>query len=203
MPNLKDLRNRITSVKSTQKITSAMKMVAAAKLRRAQEQADRGAALRRAHGAHAAARSPRACRPAPRARPPLLAGTGSGRQVHLIVVATSDRGLCGGFNATIAREAQGICIRRRYRKTASRSGCFVHRAQAAASPAARANTAIADRRHHRRTWAGPISASPTPQGICRRGSSKHVRGRLEFDVCTIIYNHFRLGDQPGGDASSS
>src|SRR6266404_3234979 len=92
MPSLKDLRNRIRSVRSTQKITSAMKMVAASRLRRAQEQAE--------------AARPYAGRMAglPGA-PPLLAGTGKD-DVHLLVVATSDRGLAGGFNATILREAR-------------------------------------------------------------------------------------------------
>ncbi len=103
MPSLKDLRVRIGSVKSTQKITSAMKMVAAAKLRRAQEQAEasRPYAERMERMlsslAEGAAERPGA--------PPLLAGNGKD-QIHLIVVATADRGLCGGFNGNIAREAR-------------------------------------------------------------------------------------------------
>ncbi|NDH62327.1 MAG: F0F1 ATP synthase subunit gamma [Alphaproteobacteria bacterium] len=102
MPSLKTYRLRIRSVQSTQKITKAMKMVAAAKLRRAQEQAmaarpyaeamdkilaSLGASLKGGTG------------------PRLLAGTGSD-QVHLLIVATADRGLCGGFNSTIVREAR-------------------------------------------------------------------------------------------------
>ena len=103
MPSLKDLRVRIGSVKSTQKITSAMKMVAAAKLRRAQEQAEasRPYAERMervlASLAEGAAGQPGA--------PTLLAGSGKD-EVHLLVVATADRGLCGGFNSNIAREAR-------------------------------------------------------------------------------------------------
>ncbi len=103
MPSLKDLRVRIGSVKSTQKITSAMKMVAAAKLRRAQEQAEasRPYAERMERMlsslAEGAAERPGA--------PPLLAGNGKD-QIHLVVVATADRGLCGGFNGNIAREAR-------------------------------------------------------------------------------------------------
>ena len=103
MPSLKDLRNRIDSVKSTQKITSAMKMVAAAKLRRAQEQAEsaRPYAERMERMLGSVAESMGGVDGAPR----LLAGTGSD-QVQLIVVATSDRGLCGGFNSTIVRDAR-------------------------------------------------------------------------------------------------
>jgi F-type H+-transporting ATPase subunit gamma len=103
MPNLKDLKTRINSVKSTQKITAAMKMVAAAKLRRAQEQAVAArpyaermermlASLAETMGSQAGA-------------PRLLAGTGKA-DTHLVVVMTSDRGLCGGFNSSIVREAR-------------------------------------------------------------------------------------------------
>ena len=105
MPNLKDLKVRIDSVKSTRKITSAMKMVAAAKLRRAQEQAEasRPYAQRmdRMLGSLAAAAAGQA------GAPKLLAGSGSD-QTHLILVATADRGLCGGFNSSIVREARNL-----------------------------------------------------------------------------------------------
>lgn len=103
MPSLKDLKVRINSVKSTQKITKAMKMVAASKLRRAQEAAESarpyaermekvlaglGAAVKDQPGAS-----------------PLLAGTGK-HEVELVVVATSERGLCGGFNTNIVKAAK-------------------------------------------------------------------------------------------------
>ncbi len=103
MASLKDLKNRITSVKSTQKITKAMKMVAASKLRRAQEAAEAarpyaermdnvlsglGAAVKDTPGAS-----------------PLLVGNGK-EDVHLVVVATSERGLCGGFNTNIVKAAR-------------------------------------------------------------------------------------------------
>lgn len=103
MASLKDLRDRIGSVKSTQKITSAMKMVAAAKLRRAQEQAEaaRPYAERMARMLSSVGSSVRGTPGAP----PLLAGTGS-EQKHLIVLATADRGLCGGFNANLVRQAR-------------------------------------------------------------------------------------------------
>ena len=103
MPSLKDLRNRISSVKSTQKITKAMQMVAAAKLRRAQTAAEAArpyaermekvlANLARGIGAGTQA-------------PALLAGNGRD-QVHLLVVCTAERGLCGAFNSSIVRLAR-------------------------------------------------------------------------------------------------
>ena len=103
MASLKELRNRISSVKSTQKITRAMQMVAAAKLHRAQARAEQSRpyaqrmdsvmanlseAMRNVEGAS-----------------PLLVGTGQDK-AHLVVVATADRGLCGGFNASISRAAR-------------------------------------------------------------------------------------------------
>jgi F-type H+-transporting ATPase subunit gamma len=105
MPSLKDLRNRIRSVKSTQKITSAMKMVAAAKLRRAQEQAE--AARPYAERLERIIASLAARLRDTAGAPPLL--TGSGRSdTHLVIVATSDRGLCGAFNTSIARDARAL-----------------------------------------------------------------------------------------------
>jgi F-type H+-transporting ATPase subunit gamma len=103
MPSLKDLRNRIGSVKQTQKITSAMKLVAASKLRRAQDQAEasRPFAERMSDMLANLAASVADMENAPR----LLAGTGRD-QVHLVVIATADRGLCGGFNSSIARGAR-------------------------------------------------------------------------------------------------
>ena len=103
MPSLKDLRNRITSVKSTQKITKAMKMVAAAKLRKAQENAEKSRFysekmneiiinLKNAITDISSA-------------PPLLIGNGSSEK-HLCVVMTADRGLCGGFNTNICKKSR-------------------------------------------------------------------------------------------------
>ena len=103
MPNLKDLKIRINSVKSTQKITSAMKMVAAAKLRRAQEQAE--AARPYAERMERVLTSLAAAAAGRDGAPALLAGTGKD-QVHLLVVMTSDRGLCGAFNSSISRQAR-------------------------------------------------------------------------------------------------
>ena len=109
MPSLKDLRNRIASVKATRKITKAMQMVAAAKLRRAQEAAlaarpyaermdkllgNLGARANRANG------------------PKLLVGSGKD-EVHLLIVMTAERGLCGGFNSNIAKLARADAVRLR------------------------------------------------------------------------------------------
>ncbi|WP_336069962.1 F0F1 ATP synthase subunit gamma [Nitratireductor rhodophyticola] len=102
MASLKELRNRIASVKATQKITKAMQMVAAAKLKRAQEAAEAarpyaermGTVLANIAGAVSGTDAP-----------PLMAGTGKD-DVHLLVVATAERGLCGGFNSQIAKKAR-------------------------------------------------------------------------------------------------
>ncbi len=103
MASLDDLKKRITSVKSTQKITKAMKMVAAAKLKRAQESAERGrpysekmnnVILNLSNSISDKESAPK-----------LLSGTGK-EKIHLCVVMTSDRGLCGGFNANIIKKAK-------------------------------------------------------------------------------------------------
>ncbi|WP_386683973.1 F0F1 ATP synthase subunit gamma [Loktanella sp. R86503] len=103
MPSLKDLKNRIASVKSTRKITKAMQMVAAAKLRRAQDAAEAARPYTERFNAVMAGLS-QAAEGSPSA-PKLLAGTGS-TQTHLLVVMTAERGLCGGFNANIAKLAR-------------------------------------------------------------------------------------------------
>lgn len=103
MPNLKDLKNRIESVKSTRKITKAMQMVAAAKLRRAQEAAEAGRPyaerMNSVLGGLASAAG------GSTSGPKLLTGSGSDK-VHLLVVMTSERGLCGGFNSSIVKLAR-------------------------------------------------------------------------------------------------
>ena len=108
MPSLKALRTRINSVRSTQKITSAMKMVAASKLRRAQSQAEaaRPYAVRMERMLRALAGS---VSDMPNA-PALLAGTGKD-QVHLLIAVTADRGLAGAFNASIGRATRGLARR--------------------------------------------------------------------------------------------
>ena len=108
MPSLKDLRLRINSVKSTKKITSAMKMVAASKLRRAQSAAEQArpyaARMERMLGALAANLQGQS------GAPKLLVGTGQDK-VHLLIAVTGDRGLCGGFNSSIARATRNLSQR--------------------------------------------------------------------------------------------
>jgi len=108
MASLDDLKKRITSVKSTQKITKAMKMVAAAKLKRAQDNAEKGrpysekmnnVILNLSNGISNKESAPK-----------LLSGTGK-EQVYLFVVITSDRGLCGGFNANIIKKAKNLSFK--------------------------------------------------------------------------------------------
>jgi F-type H+-transporting ATPase subunit gamma len=103
MPSLKDLKNRIASVKSTRKITKAMQMVAAAKLRRAQEAAEASRPYTERFNAvlGGLASSVGGSKSAPK----LLTGTGSDK-VHLLLVLTAERGLCGGFNSSIAKLAR-------------------------------------------------------------------------------------------------
>jgi F-type H+-transporting ATPase subunit gamma len=102
MPNLKDLKVRINSVKSTQKITSAMKMVAAAKLRRAQDAAEQARPYAKSMERMIVTLAGNTVKGS---GPKLLSGTGKDES-YLIVVATADRGLCGGFNSNIVRAAR-------------------------------------------------------------------------------------------------
>jgi len=108
MASLDDLKKRISSVKSTQKITKAMKMVAAAKLKRAQDNAEKGRPysqkmnniiLNLSNGISDKSNAPK-----------LLSGTGN-EQIHLCVIMTSDRGLCGGFNANIIKKAKSYFLK--------------------------------------------------------------------------------------------
>jgi F-type H+-transporting ATPase subunit gamma len=108
MASLKDMRNRIASVKATRKITKAMQMVAAAKLRRAQEAATAARPYAQRMGKVLA--SINAAMAGKQGASPLLVGTGKD-QVHLLIVMTAERGLCGGFNTNIARLARQDAVR--------------------------------------------------------------------------------------------
>src|SRR5437660_848357 len=181
MPSLKDLRNRIRSVRSTQKITAAMKMVAASRLRRAQEQAEAARPYAtRMERVLASLASRMAGMPG---APPLLAGTGRD-DVHLIVVATSDRGLAGGFNASILREA------RRQIRDLDNAGKTVKVLTVGRK----------GRDSLRRDYGRLIHDSLTDIGRRRVSfdEARDIAGRVlalfeagEFDVCTIIFNRFR------------
>ena len=180
MAGLKDLRTRINSVRQTQKITSAMKMVAASKLRRAQESAEaarpyaeRMERMLRSVGASLAGRDDVS---------PMLVGTGSDA-THLIVVATSDRGLCGGFNSSIVRAVRNrssdlqssgktvklYCVGRKGRDQLNREfgSLIVEHLEGLG----RERPLIEDARE-----------------VGQRVTEMYEAG--EFDVCTVIYNKF-------------
>ena len=180
MPSLKTFRLRIRSVQSTQKITKAMKMVAAAKLRRAQEQAlaarpyaeamdkilaSLGASFKGGLG------------------PRLLAGTGSD-QVQLVIVATADRGLCGGFNSTIVREARRTIRALLAEGKTVKIFCVGRKG----------------REQLRRDYASLIVETVTDLGRPRLsfGDARKVTARLmemyeagEFDVAHVVFNRFK------------
>jgi F-type H+-transporting ATPase subunit gamma len=181
MPSLKDLRVRIRSVRSTQKITAAMKMVAASRLRRAQEQAEAARPYAtRMERVLASLAERMAGMPGAH---PLLAGTGKD-DVHLVIVATSDRGLAGGFNATILREA-----RRRIRDLDN-----------AGKTLKILTIGRKGRDGLRRDYGRLIHDSLTEIGRRRvsfdeaRDIAQRVLALYEaggFDVCTIVFNRFR------------
>ena len=191
MPSLKEYRNRIVSVKSTRKITSAMKMVAASKLKKAQEQAQ-------ASQPYAAAMSEMMGRVAANVvigphSPKLLIGTGSD-QVHLLVLVTSDRGLAGGFNANVIRRTrqeirklQGegktvklLCVGRKGRDVLKREfGPLILESFTGIGNKGKVNFADADK-------------------VAQFVLEQFAIG--DFDVCTLMYNEFRsvLAQRPVG-----
>jgi F-type H+-transporting ATPase subunit gamma len=181
MPSLKDLRVRIRSVKSTQKITSAMKMVAASRLRRAQEQAE--AARPYAQRMERMLNSLAGKMAGMPGAPPLLAGTGRDA-THLLIVASSDRGLAGGFNSTILREA-----RRQIR-----------RLQGEGKTVKILTVGRKARDSLRRDYGRLIVDSLTDIGRKRvayseaKGISDKILamfGSGGFDTCTIVFNRFK------------
>ena len=180
MPSLKEFRNRIASVKSTQKITKAMQMVAAAKLKRAQAQAEaaRPYAQRMARVIANLAASVSGDN-----APLLLRGTGK-QDTHLIVAATSERGLCGGFNTQIVRLAREniaallaagkrvkiLCVGKKGRDQL--------------------------KRHYGALIVSTIDLSQykSPSAAAARSVGDAVRGLYEageFDVATLIFSRFR------------
>ena len=180
MPSLKDLRNRIASVKATQKITKAMQMVAAAKLRRAQEAAEAARPYSQRMGAVLANISQAV---AGSDAPPLMAGTGRD-DVHLLVVATAERGLCGGFNSQIVRLAREH-IRRLLAAgktvkiiTVGRKGADMLRRDY--------NNLIIERIDHREVKSiGFANAN----AVARRVIQLFNEG--QFDVATLFYSEFK------------
>jgi F-type H+-transporting ATPase subunit gamma len=181
MPSLKDLRKRINSVKSTRKITSAMKMVAAAKFRRAQDQAEAARPyaerMERMLGSLAASLAGTA------GAPRLLVGTGRD-EVHLVVVATSDRGLCGAFNSSIVRDAR-LLIRRLLADGKKVKILCVGR-KGRAQLRRDFGTLIVDTIDDVGRKSLRFSDA---QGIVAR--IQQMFDAEEFDVCTVVYNKFQ------------
>jgi F-type H+-transporting ATPase subunit gamma len=181
MASLRDLRNRINSVKSTQKITSAMKMVAASKLKRAEAAAQEGRPY--ARGMERMLSGLIASLPNMEVAPPLLSGSGSDA-THLIIVVTSDRGLCGGFNASIVRAARRRIIELQGQGKQVKILCIGRKG----------------RDILRRSFRELII--DTLENVTRNGAqfgpardvARRVRNMFdskEFDVCTVIYNRYK------------
>ncbi|MCO5090855.1 F0F1 ATP synthase subunit gamma [Bosea sp. (in: a-proteobacteria)] len=180
MPSLKDLRNRIASVKATQKITKAMQMVAAAKLRRAQSAAE---AARPYAERMETVLANLAAGVTGSSAPRLIAGTGADK-VHLLLVLTAERGLCGAFNSSIARlardkanalKAEGktvkiICV--------GKKGYDILRRQFASEI-----IAFIDLREFKQV--GFANAEAIAQNVL----SRFANG--EFDVATLFFSRFR------------
>ena len=181
MPSLKDLKNRIGSVKSTQKITSAMKMVAAAKLRRAQEAAEaaRPYAERMERMLNSVADSAAGVNGAP----PMLVGTGK-RDVRLVVVCTADRGLCGGFNGSIVRQTRKLVREHTGAGRAVKLLFVGKKAHDVLKREMASNTIDVVSGIGRRT-VGFDEAGNVATRITRMFEAG------EFDVCTILYNRFQ------------
>jgi len=181
MPNLKDLKNRIASVQSTRKITSAMKMVAASKLRRAQEQAQASGPYAERMGRMLASLAANV--QGSGNGPKLMTGTGADK-VHLLVIVSSDRGLCGAFNGSIVREAKRQIIR------LQREGKTVKLLTVGRKA----------RDQLRREYASLIIQSYEDVGRRRLSFADAdmvtqkvlaLFDGVEFDVCSIIFNKFK------------
>lgn len=181
MASLKDLKVRINSVKSTQKITKAMKMVAAAKLRRAREAAENARPYAERMERMVASLAQGVADPAN--APKLLMGTGK-ENVHLVVVATGDRGLCGGFNSSITRSARAA----------------IRKLQAEGKQV-KVLTVGKKSRELLRTEFGHLFVGKfedLSKGKLTYNKTEAIVARIlelyeagEFDVCRVIYNHFK------------
>ncbi len=180
MPSLKDLKNRIASVKSTRKITKAMQMVAAAKLRRAQDAAEMARPYAERFNAVMAglAQSVQGSDSAPR----LLAGTGDDK-VHLMVVMTAERGLCGGFNSSITRKARG-----RLEKLVAEG-----KTVKVLTVGKKGRDML--RRDHKDKLVGHVDLTDVKRvgHVNARDIAREVLGRFdanEFDICSIYFSRF-------------
>ena len=181
MPSLDDLKKRIKSVKSTQKITKAMKMVAAAKLRKAQENAEKGRPysqkmnniiLNLSSGISDKSNAPK-----------LLSGTGND-QIHLCVIMTSDRGLCGGFNANIIKKAKS------YFSKLKKEGKEIKIITVGSKGNDQLKRVYGDKIIENISFkdsknANYFDAEKVGKTIIERFEKE------EFDICTIFYNQFK------------
>ena len=180
MPSLKDLKTRINSVKSTQKITSAMKMVAAAKLRRAQDSAEKGRPY--ADRMQQIVNS-LASKADPISAPQLLVGNGKDN-THLLLVVSADRGLCGGFNGAITRQTRTEVARLRGEGKTVKL-LMVGRKSADALRRELGDSYIDSLEGIQGTaveYADAASIGETVRNGFEAG---------EFDVCTVIFNKFK------------
>ncbi len=181
MANLKELKNRITSVTSTQKITKAMQMVAAAKLRRAQEAAENSRPY--AQRMERMIASVAANLPSLDAAPPLVVGTGKD-DVHMLVVVTAERGLCGAFNTNIVRAVRNKARELREAGKTVKLFCVGRKGQESL------------RRDMEEAIAEYVTLRDVKQlsfsdirPVAEKLSQMFADG--EFDVCTVFYNAFR------------
>lgn len=182
MPSLRDYRDRITSVKSTRKITSAMKMVAASKLRKAQEQAE-------ASQPYASAMAEMLERVAKNvviteASSKLLAGTGSDKK-HLLVVVTADRGLCGGFNGNLVKQVRKTITELRAEEKDVFLLCV-----------GRKGSDLLRRGHARDIWKSFIGLMGSSKVEFAEANkvTEYILEKFEdgeFDVCSLVYNEFQ------------
>ncbi len=181
MASLKDLRKRLSSVRSTQKITSAMKMVAGSKLKRAELSAHEGRPY--ARGMERMLTDLIASLPSVEMAPKLLAGTGR-EAVHLLLVVTADRGLCGGYNVNVVRQARRRAERLIEDGKQVKFLCIGKKG----------------RDGLRRRFGGMIV--DTIENVTRAGAqfgpardiARRVRNMFdagEFDVCTLVYTTFK------------
>ena len=181
MPSLKDLRLRIASVKLTRKITSAMKMVAASKLRRAQSAAEAARPfaerMERMLGTLAGSLAGQA------GAPKMLAGTGADR-VHLIVMVTADRGLCGGFNSSVVRSVRHLTAQ-----------LLAEGKTVMILPVGRKGREQIKRDYAKQLIEGFEQLGrkgitfPEAEQVANRITAMFAAG--EFDVCTVVYNRFK------------
>ncbi len=181
MASLKELRNRIASVKSTRRITSAMKMVAAAKLRRAQEQAEAARPyaerMERMLGSLAASVAAN-----PESAPPMLGGTGRD-DGHLIVMISSDRGLCGGFNSYLVRHANKMITEL---ESAGKSVKLLVVGRKGVSAMRRESSSRLEETYE--DLAKPTPAFDQAEIVANKIGEMFEAG--DFDVCTVLYNKF-------------